>query len=192
MHTSLRTQSKVFLTAVALASALVASPVQAKDSCVSCQSIQNMEQRMSSLEKRVELLETNEIVYGPITVSHIHLYNQKQVAIVQPGQTIECDFNYKLDSSQQEFFHKNHLIVGLKGGAAQVCATHLYGVWNSTGKATFNLVAPLQEGEYEVRIAYREASTCEEAINTWNVLGDQPSSYATIGILRVQGAPVVN
>lgn len=138
------------------------------------------------LEKRVSLLENDEVFYGPISVSRIRFDNSKHFIVLKPGQSVDCSFRYKLDSSQQEFLKKNHLIVGLSGIAAEDCATHLYGVWNSTGTAKFKLVAPLTEGDYEVRIAYRPGDTCEEALNSWTVLKDEPNAFATIGILRVR------
>lgn len=144
-----------------------------------------MEHALNVLEKRVSLLENDHTVYGPITVSNILLDKSKHYAVVIPGQTIDCSFRYKLDASKQDFLSKNHLIVGLKGIAAEDCATHLYGVWNSQGTANFKLTAPLAEGEYEIRIAYRPGSTCQEALNSWTILRDEPGSFATIGILKV-------
>lgn len=152
--------------------------------------IPHIERRIDLLEKRVSLLEMDAVGYGPIFVSHIHFNHAKHFAIVQPGQTIDCSFHYKLDSSQQEFLKKNHLIVGLKGVAGEVCATHLYGVWDSSGTAHFKLLAPLEEGEYEVRIAYRPGEKCQDALNSWNVLKDEPGSFATIGIIKVVHIPV--
>ena len=173
------------LTAIAIATGALStypSATYAKD-------IPDYEHRLDVLERRVNLLTMNEVVYGPISVDRIHLNNAKHFAQVAPGQKIDCSFHYKLDSSQQEFLSKNHLIVGISGVAAEVCATHLYGVWNSSGTAKFSLIAPLKEGDYEVRIAYRPGDTCEDALNSWNVIGDEPSSFATIGILSVRQAP---
>jgi hypothetical protein len=144
-----------------------------------------LEHRVNVLEKRVSLLENDQTTYGPITVSHIRLNDSKHFTIVHPGDIIECSFEYQLDSSKQDFLSKNHLIVGLKGVAAEDCATHLYGVWDSHGTANFKLTAPLQAGDYEVRIAYRPGKTCQEALNTWTVLHNEPGNFATIGFLRV-------
>lgn len=152
--------------------------------------ISHIEHRVENLEKRVSLLETEQVIYGPIAVHNIRLNQAKHFTIVHPGQSINCCFHYKLDSSQQEFLNKNHLIVGLKGVAAEVCATHLYGIWDSSGKANFKLLAPLQEGDYEVRIAYRPGNKCEDALNSWNVLNEEPGSFATIGLIRVINSPI--
>lgn len=154
------------------------------------QTLPEIRQRMVSLEKRINLLEQERVEYGPIVVSHVRFNNRKHFSTVAPGQTIQCSFHYKLDSSQQDFLTKNHLIVGLKGVAAENCATHLYGVWDSSGTANFKLMAPLQPGEYEVRIAYRPGDKCEDALNSWNVLKDEPGSFATVGFLRVVNKPV--
>lgn len=146
----------------------------------------SLEARVSQLEQKVNLLSMEQVVYGPITVSHIHLGNDKHFTTVQPGQTIECKFEYQLDSSQQDFLSKYYLLVGIDGVACETCVTHLRGIWDSKGTGNFNLTAPLAEGDYEVRIAYRPADSCEEAINSWNVLGIEPSSCATIGIIKVR------
>jgi hypothetical protein len=144
--------------------------------------------KVNQLEKRVSLLESNEIICGPITISHVHLGNQKTFLTLQPAQSVECSLHYALDSSQQEFFDKHYIIVGLEGVAAETAVTHLYGVWNSTGTKDFTLTAPLQDGDYEVKVAYYAADTAEEALNKWNVLKQEPSSNATIGIIRVQSS----
>ncbi len=159
--------------------ALCSHPADAKNPA-------QMEQAMNILEKRVSLLENDQTFYGPITVSKIIFNNSKHFAVVNPGQTIDCSFHYRLDASKQDFLSKNHLIVGLAGVAAEDCATHLYGVWNSEGNADFKLTAPLEEGDYEVRIAYRPGQTCQEALNSWTILHEEPGSFATIGILRVR------
>lgn len=144
------------------------------------------EERLDMLEKRVNLLEKDEIVYGPITISDTRLGDSKQSVTLAPGQKIECCFRYKVDASQLDFLSKTHLIVGLKNVAAQTCVQHAYGVFDSTGTAKFELLAPLEVGDYEVRIASLPGDKCEDAFNAWNVLGEEPSSYATIGIVRVR------
>lgn len=174
---------KLFAAIAITAGVLFTNPCAAAQTMDSCN---DLEQRIDHLEKRVSLLEMDGVTYGPIMVSNIHFNHAKHYAIVQPGQTVKCCFHYKLDSSRQEFLSKNHLIVGLKGVAGEVCATHLYGVWDSSGKAHFNLLAPLEEGEYEVRIAYRPGEKCQDALNSWNVLKDEPGSFATIGIIKVR------
>lgn len=171
------------------ATTIVACGLSTYSSAAEARDIFNIENRVTTLEKRINLLELDEVVYGPIAVHQIHLGNSKHFAVVQPGHIIECNFHYKLDSSQQESLHKSHLIVGLKGVAGELCATHLYGIWNSSGKAKFQLMAPLEEGDYDVRIAYRPGKTCEEALNSWNVLDQEPGDCATIGILRVRKDP---
>lgn len=172
--------SKLLMTVAITAGALSTYPsdCQAKDTV-------RFEQQLDTLEKRVNLLEMDRVVYGPISIHHVHFNNAKHFITLQPGQSIDCSFCYKLDSSQQDFLDRHHLIVGLDN-TAQVCATHLYGVWNSSGTAKFNLIAPLQEGDYDVRVAYRPGDRCEDALNSWNVLKNQPSSFATIGIIRVR------
>lgn len=180
----MKTLSKLLAAAIIAACTLSTYP-----SVAYARDISNIEDRISILEKRLNLLELDEVVYSPITVNHIHLGHSKHFTVVQPGQTIDCSFHYKLDSSQQEFLIKNHLLVGLHGVAGEVCATHLYGIWDSSGTANFKLVAPLEEGDYDVRIAYRPGKTCEEALTSWNVLDQEPADFATIGILSVRKAP---
>lgn len=168
-----------------VAGALLTYPIAADAKNGIEKKYEQLQHHINILEKRVALLEKDDTVYGPITVSHIKFDETKHYAVVLPGQTIDCVFQYKLDSSNEKFLSKNHLIVGLKAVAAENCATHLYGVWDSQGEAKFKLTAPLNPGEYEVRIAYRPGETCQEALNSWTILGDEPGSYATIGFLRV-------
>lgn len=144
------------------------------------------EQRIDRLERRVQLLEMEEIVYGPITVTNVRLGPAKQRVIVEPGQKIGCSFRYKIDSSQLELLNKTHLIVGLANVGAETCVKHTYGVLDSVGVAKFDLIAPLEPGEYEVRVASRSGDKCQDAFNTWTILGDEPSAFATIGIIQVQ------
>ncbi len=142
--------------------------------------------RLENLETRVSWLEGHKVTYGPITVSEV-VFNKevRNNFVAMPGQRVEGALHYKLDSSQQEFLTKNHLIVGIAGVAAETCVTTLYGVRDSSGTAKFNLTMPLEEGDYEVRIAYIQAPSCEEAINSWNVLGNEPTNFATIGFIKV-------
>lgn len=180
----------LFLTKLLAAITISAGAMLTCPTAAYADDMSKIELRLDYLEKRINLLDMEEIVYNPITVSHIHLGSSKRFIAALPGQKIPCSFHYKLDSSQQEFLLKNHLLVGLQGVSAEGCATHLYGVWDSTGVAKFDLLAPLAEGDYDVRIAYLPGDTCQDALNAWNVLGNEPSDYATIGILRVRNAPV--
>lgn len=140
------------------------------------------------LEKRVGLLESVYRFCGPVTISQVRLGNQQTCLTVRPGQIVDCSLHYKYDASQQKFLNKHHLVVGLEGVAAETCIAHLYGVRDIKGTKQFKLVAPLQEGDYEVRAVYYATDKCEEALNLWNVLKVEPSNSTTIGFLRVRNA----
>ncbi len=127
----------------------------------------------------------DEVTYGPITVSDVHLNKGSRLAIVNPGEVLEGDLHYKVDSTNQEMFHRYHLVVGLKGIGAQDCVTHTYGIWDSSGKGKFTLKAPLEPGFYEVRFFYQESPTCEESRSVWNDAIGEPSNYTTIGAILV-------
>lgn len=128
----------------------------------------------------------NEVTYGPITVADVHFNTGTRLTAVQPGEIIHGNLRYRVDSTTQNMFHRYHLVVGLKGIGAQDCVTHTYGVWDSKGKGSFTLKAPLQPGVYEVRFTYQEAPTCEEVRSVWNREGGEPSSFATIGAIIVR------
>jgi hypothetical protein len=143
-------------------------------------------EKIRQLELRVSLIETVNLNCGPVTISNVHLGNQNTCITTLPGQSIECSLRYKLDSSQQHFLEKHHLIVGLEGVGVEACITHLYGVWDSVGTKKFKLISPLEQGDYEVKVAYYACDTCEDAFNKWNVLRQEPCGLTTIGILRVR------
>lgn len=143
-------------------------------------------QSLNTIEKRLDLLETEKIVYGPITVSNIQFDGAKSIAIVSPGETIDCSLDYTLDLSQQEFLGVHDLLVGFRGVAYETADTQLCGVWDSQGTAQFQLTAPLESGDYDIRITYRPENDQEEGINFWDVISDVPDSFATIGVLRVR------
>lgn len=128
----------------------------------------------------------NEVTYGPITVSNVHINHGDKLAVVKPGEVLHGSLRYRVNSSNQHLFHRYHLVVGIKNLGAQDCVTHTYGVWDSSGKGTFTLKAPLEPGVYEVRFLYQEAPTCEEARSVWNADMGEPSSYATIGVIVVE------
>lgn len=127
----------------------------------------------------------DKVSYGPITVSNIRI-NDEQIVSALPGEMLNGHLHYKVDSSDQELFHRYHLVVGIKDIGAQDCVTHTYGVWDSTGKGTFSLKAPMEPGIYEVRFAYTEAKTCEQARGLWHENAGEPSAYATIGLIVVE------
>lgn len=177
----MKTYNKILNSLVIGAASLIFCPVEGY-----CQD--DVGSRLQLLEHRVSLLEKKNVICGPVTISEVSLGHQKAFVQVQPGQQVECSLHYALDSSQQAFLDKHYLVVGLSGVAAEAAVVHLYGVWDSKGTKPFTLVAPLQEGDYEVRAAYYHADTREEAFNAWNVLKQEPNSSTTIGILRVRAA----
>lgn len=71
----------------------------------------------------------DEITYGPITVRDVHLNRGNQLVIVKPGETVDGQLRYRVDSTDQEISHRYHLVVGLSGVGAQECVTH---AWEST------------------------------------------------------------
>lgn len=127
----------------------------------------------------------DEINYGPLSIWGVQLNQGNQIAIVKPGDVVQGKLSYRVDASQQEAFHRHHLVVGLHKIGAQDCVTHTWGLWDGSGKGNFSLKAPLEPGLYEVRFVYHEAPTCEEARSVWNNEIGEPSSFATIGAIIV-------
>ena len=131
-------------------------------------------------------LVTNEITYGPITVSNVNIHDGQKLAFAVPGETLKGALNYKVDSEYLDSLHLYHLVIGIKGEGAQDCITHNLGLWNSRGHGHFTLKAPEKPGLYEVRFFFTEALTCSGARDTWNSGDDKPSAAATIGIIVVE------
>lgn len=159
-------------------------------SCVKCERIcpPTIEQSLGDYVEGYPYLGLvmDKVPYGPITVKDVRLNGHDRVAIVSPGETVEGQLKYKIDSDQLQSLHLHHIIVGLKNEGAQDCITHSLGVWDSKGKATFELKAPEKKGVYEVRFCYAQALTCKDARETWVESDGQPSSKATMGILIVK------
>lgn len=174
--------SKIIAYLVLLTTTCSFLPVGASEGDSNCVAV------LRQLEKRVILLETANKVCGPVMISRVYLGNQHTFLVVHPGETIDCSLNYQVHCSQQKFLDKHHLIVGLEGVGAETCIGHLYGVWDARGTKQFKLVAPLQEGDYDVKVVYYPTDKCEDIFNMWNVLKLAPSNSTTIGILRVRNA----
>lgn len=129
-------------------------------------------------------LVAKEVAYGPITLKNFNLEKKGRIVIAKPGETLDGTVRYEIDSDKLEDWNLHHIIVGIAGEDAQSCITHTVGVWDSKGKAKFNLVAPAKKGVYEVRFDYQNAILCSDAINAWKK--DSPSSSATVGIVIVE------
>jgi hypothetical protein len=128
----------------------------------------------------------NEISYGPIKISDVNIHHGDKLAVVAPEETLHGTLKYRIQSKDLESLHLYHLVIGIKGEGAQDCITHSLGVWGSKGKGTFTLVAPKKPGIYEVRFLLTDGLTCENARNSWNSDGEEPSNAATIGVIIVE------
>lgn len=128
----------------------------------------------------------DEVQYGPITIKDVSLNDHDRVTTVKPGETVKGHVKYKIDSDELDTLHLHHIIVGLKNVGAQDCIAHSFGVWDSKGRSSFELKAPMEKGVYEVRFSYAQASSCSEALKSWTEDNHQPSSKATIAILIVE------
>jgi hypothetical protein len=129
-------------------------------------------------------LVSDEITYGPVTVSHIHINHADKLAIASPGEQLHGSLKYKIDSTQSNL-DLHHLIIGIKGIGPQDCVMHSLDIFNSKGKGTFTLTAPSEPGVYEVRILYNEGLICSDAWKDWNNGSKRPSHNATVGIIVV-------
>ena len=129
---------------------------------------------------------SNEIHYGPITISEVNIHDGDKLAIAAPGEALRGSLRYKIDSKDLKMFHPYHLVVGIKGIGAQDCVTHTFGIADSSGKGSFTLTAPMKPGVYEVRFFYSEAPLCEQVRELWDSENLEPSSKATIGIIIVE------
>ncbi|MBA3816452.1 MAG: hypothetical protein H0X29_08030 [Parachlamydiaceae bacterium] len=129
---------------------------------------------------------TDEITYGPVKISHVHLHDGDKVVFAAPGDELHGSLKYRIKSDDLATFHLNHLVIGIKGEGPQDCLTHNVGVWDSHGKTRFKLKAPEKAGIYEVRFLLTEGLTCSNARDTWEFGEKVPGSNATIGVIIVE------
>lgn len=129
-------------------------------------------------------LVAKEVTYGPISLKNFDLEDKGRVVIAQPGEVIKGTVHYKVKADQLESWHLHHIILGIKGQGGQECITHALGAWDTHGKASFSLTAPLEKGIYEIRFDYQTSVTCNDACELWRE--DPPSSNATVGIIIIE------
>lgn len=128
---------------------------------------------------------SNEITYGPITISNVHINDSDKLVFAHPGEILHGNLRYKVNSDKEKLnFH--HLVIGIEGEGAQDCVMHSMGLWDTKGKGKFKLTAPTDPGVYQVRFLYNEGITCSKARDAWNKGLQEPSSAATIGVIIVQ------
>lgn len=128
----------------------------------------------------------DEVTYGPITVSRVHIHEGDKFVIAAPGESLNGSLRYRIDTDDLKALQRYHLVIGIKGKEAQECVAHSLGVWDSKGKANFTLVAPQKPGIYQVRFLFVDDWTCASAKNEWNSGKNVPSSNATIGVIIVE------
>lgn len=126
----------------------------------------------------------DEVTYGPVTISHFNINQNKKVAIVGPGEKVYGSLRYKIDSDKADF-SLCHLVIGIEGVGAQDCIAHTFNLWDSKGKGKFTLVAPKEPGVYQVRFLFFEGITCSKARDSWDK-GEDPSAAATLGVIIVK------
>jgi len=130
-------------------------------------------------------LVSNEVKYGPVTVSNVELHDGDKLVVAAPGQELKGSLHYKFDSDNK-LFHHSHLVVGIKGIGSQECVADTFNLWDSSGKSSFTLIAPVKPGVYEVRFMYTENTSCQEALELWDPLVMETSMHATIGVIVVE------
>ena len=128
---------------------------------------------------------SDEITYGPITISHVNINHSDKLVFAKPGETLNGHLRYSVNSAKDKL-HLHHLIIGIEGEGAQDCVMHTLGIADTKGKGKFTLTAPTKPGVYEVRFLYNEALTCSRARETWNTGLKDPTAAATIGVIIVK------
>lgn len=128
----------------------------------------------------------DEVEYGPIKVSHVHIHDGEKFVIAAPGDILNGSLRYHINAENLEFMHKYYLVIGLKEQGAQECVTHSRGIWDTKGKAHFKLTVPKKPGVYEVRFLFVEGANCQAAQKLWNSGVSAPGAYATIGVIIVE------
>jgi hypothetical protein len=128
----------------------------------------------------------DEVTYGPITISHIHIHEGDKLVVAAPEEVLKGSLKYKIKTGELDALHRYHLVIGIKGKGAQDCLVHSLGVWDTKGKVNFKLTAPKEPGVYEVRFLFVEDLTCAAAQDEWNSGKNVPGSNATIGAIIIE------
>lgn len=128
----------------------------------------------------------NEVTFGPITISNVHIHDADKIVLAAPGETLNGSLSYQIKTDNLDMMHKYHLIIGIQGKDAQECVAHSLGLWDSKGHAHFKLATPLERGIYEVRFLFVEDFKCSTAKDEWNSGKKTPNSHATIGVIIVE------
>lgn len=128
---------------------------------------------------------SDEITYGPITISNVNISHSDKLVFANRGETLHGNLRYKLNSDKDKL-NLHHLVIGIEGEEAQDCVMHSFGLWDTKGKGKFTLTAPSVPGVYEVRFLYDEGLSCSKAREAWNSGSKDPSANATIGVIIVK------
>lgn len=156
--------------------------------CVSC--LNASECAFDSIDKYADEIPgigliADSIKFDGITISHFRFENDKKYVISNPGETIPAYMHYAIDASALKTLHRHHLIIGLYDDGPQECILHSYGIKDSEGDVSVNLIAPEKKGVYQVRFCHSIGLTDEQAQKAW-WRGKGPSAKTIVGIVVVK------
>lgn len=128
----------------------------------------------------------NEINYKGLTVRNFQFDTNENYTIVSPGQTVDAQFEYEIDSSQIKNLHLHHFIYGLYPDEPIGCLLHSLGFKDSKGKDSIQFQAPKERGIYRFQVYHSDNGlTFKGALNDWKE-HQNTSNNTTIGIVIVE------
>lgn len=127
------------------------------------------------------------ITLGPVTLDDLKLEKHHRAMVARPGENLKCKISYKLDASQCSALDVYRVVIGYKGIGPQTTVGASLGVVDVETRERFDLVAPSQEGVYEIRARVVKGYTEDNAMRAWlDPQGNEPGSETTIGLIYVK------
>lgn len=119
---------------------------------------------------------------GVITLKHLQLNGHAKAVVVRPGERIEgvvvSNFNQEQCSSLSYY----RVILGIHGLGPQTTICNSLGAFAGESLEKFTLIAPAEQGVYQIRFQPTETFFEHNALSAWS----DPDATATIGVIVVQ------
>jgi hypothetical protein len=127
-----------------------------------------------------------EATSGPVTLGHLKLNGHSKAIVASPGQEIDAEVECTFNPEETTFFGHYEVVIGLKDVGPQVAIGEA-GLPAGRVKEKFTLVAPEQNGIYQIRFRPAKIIFHTLAFDSWkDAEGNEPDAAATIGIIIVK------
>ena len=109
----------------------------------------------------------DQVKYEGIELSNFAFSNGRRYTIINPGDEIIGQVDFKIDKKKLSLFRIHYFIIGLFPNGPQSCLVKSYGLQDSQGTARFSLTAPEDKGIYQIRFSHGTGITCKQAKKAW-------------------------